>query len=591
MPSGYHHLLWRTMPDIRAEEKRTVRLGHCPQIGRDRDCLARDPAQRRRPRLQAQAGAKASARRGAASSVARKMTQRWRRWRTGRRAGPEQIAGRFRKEGIPWRAGSGSTSIPRRPEGRGAGPVPAAAGRRNWKGGRHSGGAVPDRTDNGAPGDRGGESGSAAGRRTRSSARATAARWRAGGPGVEIHASSEGWAEDGGRGRCRLLEMLLPLAALVHTITAATARSSRGTPGWRRRSGPGSSSRRRTIPGNGAGAHERPSARDPRTRTREDHRRAGEGGPGPAERASEEASMFRVKAGFGVFRRFPGIPVRVFHTLSTVLSASGDRPGRREPAGRRDATGPLIRSGPGGPPRDAARAGVSRRPRPSGPPTCAGRAAGRSGHDQPPHHRGTATLWCSLSTAGRTSPSCRIELAGPSPPCTGRPSAASVRRRRARALQGSDVAGEGRDADQGRGLAAADRAELAHPGDQGRRRDGADARDDINVAAPGAPPRLRPSPRSAGRTGGRRLISERTFGTGPSGSGSPTSRRPPELRALVDEPSRSTSMSRSRSIAASAGAVGGLAGTRRRRRPHPGSTLSSSPCRRRPSRSPGTGGD
>ena len=38
------------------------------------------------------------------------------------------------------------------------------------------------------------------------------------------------------------------------------------------------------------------------------------------------------------------------------------------------------------------------------------------------------------------------------------------------------VAGEGRHADQRGGLAAADRAELAHPRDQGRRRDGADAR-------------------------------------------------------------------------------------------------------------------
>ena len=46
--------------------------------------------------------------------------------------------------------------------------------------------------------------------------------------------------------------------------------------------------------------------------------------------------MFRVKAGFGVFRRFPGIPVRVFHTLSTVLSASGRPSGQ---AGTRRSQG------------------------------------------------------------------------------------------------------------------------------------------------------------------------------------------------------------------------------------------------------------
>ena len=78
---------------------------------------------------------------------------------------------------------------------------------------------------------------------------------------------------------------------------------------------------------------------------------------------------------FGGFRGFPP-------GFSTPCPQScphpGDRPGRREPAGRRDATGPLIRSEAGGPPRDAARAGVSRRRPPSGPPARAGRAAGRS---------------------------------------------------------------------------------------------------------------------------------------------------------------------------------------------------------------------
>ena len=82
----------------------------------------------------------------------------------------------------------------------------------------------------------------------------------------------------------------------------------------------------------------------------------------------------QVKLGFGHFRRFrePGVE------FSTVCPHPDGRPCKRKRSGRKGATGSLIRSLPGGPARDAARPGVSRRCPPSGPPTCAGRAAERS---------------------------------------------------------------------------------------------------------------------------------------------------------------------------------------------------------------------
>ena len=74
---------------------------------------------------------------------------------------------------------------------------------------------------------------------------------------------------------------------------------------------------------------------------------------------------------FGGFRE-PGVE------FSTVCPHPDGRPCKRKRSGRKGATGSLIRSLPGGPARDAARPGVSRRCPPSGPPTCAGRAAERS---------------------------------------------------------------------------------------------------------------------------------------------------------------------------------------------------------------------
>jgi len=62
----------------------------------------------------------------------------------------------------------------------------------------------------------------------------------------------------------------------------------------------------------------------------------------------------------------------------TPLSTGGRRAGMPGRSGRGGAAGRLALSGHGGPPRDAARTAVSRRRVPCGPPTCAGRGAGRS---------------------------------------------------------------------------------------------------------------------------------------------------------------------------------------------------------------------
>ncbi len=202
------------MPDMRAEEKRTVRSGHCPAAGPGPDDgPARDPAQRRRPRIQARAGAwqgLGAARRGLVrcreddpGAVARGGGQAC----GGLEPGPDR---RPLPQGRHPDGGPG-VDMPARPPptGRpGAGSSFSCGGGAGSRTGRavaiRAGAA--SRTARTSPSVRRSwrrRSGSAAGRRTRSSARATAARWRAGGPCVELHASSEGWAEDRGRGRRR----------------------------------------------------------------------------------------------------------------------------------------------------------------------------------------------------------------------------------------------------------------------------------------------------------------------------------------------------------------------------------------------------
>ncbi len=157
MPSGYHHLTYGERCQIYALRKSGLSdLAIARQIGRDRTTVRREIRRNGGGRgcRHGQAQAKASARRGAASSVAGKMTRE--RWRTveDRLAegwSPEQIAGRFRKEGIPM-AGREWICQYVRADRKAGGRLFLFLRRRgrkpDRKGGRHSGrGRIPDRTD------------------------------------------------------------------------------------------------------------------------------------------------------------------------------------------------------------------------------------------------------------------------------------------------------------------------------------------------------------------------------------------------------------------------------------------------------------
>ena len=210
------------------------------QLGRDRTTVWREIRRNGGGRgyRHGQAQAKASARRGAASSVAGKMTrERWRAVEDRLAEGwsPDRTAGRFRKEGIPM-AGRERICQHVRADRKAGGPAlpvpaPPRARSRTGRAGATRAGAA-SRTARTSPSARRSwrrRSGSAAGRRTRSSARATAARWRAGGPGVELHASCKGLGRrTAAAAGAALLEMLLPLAALARTITADNGKEFAG---------------------------------------------------------------------------------------------------------------------------------------------------------------------------------------------------------------------------------------------------------------------------------------------------------------------------------------------------------------------------
>ncbi len=157
MPKGYHHLTYEERCQIYALRKSGLSgLAIARQLGRDRTTVWREVRRNSGGRgyRHKQAQHTASARRRAASSVPRKMTpERWRLVVDKLAEGwsPEQIAGRFRKDGVPmagrqWiythvradrKAGGGLYRFLRR---RGKKP--------NWKGGRHAGrGHIPDRVD------------------------------------------------------------------------------------------------------------------------------------------------------------------------------------------------------------------------------------------------------------------------------------------------------------------------------------------------------------------------------------------------------------------------------------------------------------
>ncbi len=240
MPSGYHHLTYGERCQIYALRKSGLSdLAIARQIGRDRTTVWREIRRNGGGRgyRHRQAQGKASARRSAASSVARKMTRE--RWRTveDRLAegwSPDQIAGRFRKEGIPM-AGREWIYQHVRADRKAGGRLFLFLRRRgrkpNWKGGRHSGrGRIPDRTD-------------ISERPEIVEAKERIGDWEAdtivgkGHSGALVslvdRASKYTLLQRVGRRTAAavgaaLLEMLLPLAALVRTITADNGKEFAG---------------------------------------------------------------------------------------------------------------------------------------------------------------------------------------------------------------------------------------------------------------------------------------------------------------------------------------------------------------------------
>jgi len=90
---------------------------------------------------------------------------------------------------------------------------------------------------------------------------------------------------------------------------------------------------------------------------------------GTFPRPRRGASMFRLRPGSGLFGRFPGLRIPVLHTVFHRRAPRGHA-GTVRSRGRGRTAGPLRAW--------RARPAVSRRRAPCGPPTCAGRGAGRS---------------------------------------------------------------------------------------------------------------------------------------------------------------------------------------------------------------------
>ncbi len=240
MPSGYHHLTHGERCQIYALRKSGLSdLAIARQIGRDRTTVWREIRRNGGGRgyRHRQAQGKASARRSAASSVARKMTrERWRAVEDRLAEGwsPEQIAGRFRKEGIPM-AGREWIYQHVRADRKAGGRLYLFLRRRgkkpDRKGGRHSGrGRIPDRTD-------------ISERPEIVEAKERIGGWEAdtiigkGHSGALVslvdRASKYTLLQRVGRRTAAavgaaLLEMLLPLAALVRTITADNGKEFAG---------------------------------------------------------------------------------------------------------------------------------------------------------------------------------------------------------------------------------------------------------------------------------------------------------------------------------------------------------------------------
>ena len=264
MPSGYHHLTYGERCRTCAPRKSGRSNGAiAAQLGRSPSSISREIRHNGGGRgyRHGQAHGKASARRGAASSVAGKMTRE--RWRTAEDRlaegwSPEQIAGRFRKEGIPM-AGREWICQCVRADRKAGGRLFLFLRRRgrkpDRKGGRHSGrGRIPDRADISerpeiveAKERVGGREADTIAGKGHGGALAC---WRAGRRTARFFRGLGGGPRPRSAPRCsRCCCRSPPWSARPRRTTA---RSSRGTPGWRGRSGPGSSSRRRATRGNGA---------------------------------------------------------------------------------------------------------------------------------------------------------------------------------------------------------------------------------------------------------------------------------------------------------------------------------------------------
>ncbi len=331
------------MPDMRAEEKRTVRFGHCPAAGPGPDDgPARDPAQRRRARMQARAGA------GQGLGAARRRLVRCREDDPGAVAdGGGQACGGLEPgadrrplpqgghpDGGP---GVDMPMRPRRQEGRGpALPVPAPPREEAGPEGRAPFGPGPHPGPRGhlrASGDRGGEGagrrpGGGHDRRQGPQRRAGALAGRASNCTLLQRVGRKTAAAVG----AALLEMLLPLAALARTITADNGKEFAGHAWVARALGAGflfatpCHSRERGLNGHANGLVR---GCFPGTPTREDHRRGGE-----AVRDRTDAR--------------PGKA----HGCTAPARRSGRRglPDRSRPGSRSGGTGPARERGVCGPP-------------------------------------------------------------------------------------------------------------------------------------------------------------------------------------------------------------------------------------------------
>ncbi len=274
--------------------------------------------------------------------------------------------------------------------------------------------------------------------------------------------------------------------------------------------------------------------------------------------------MSWVKPGSGLFRG-PG------PGFSTACPHPGGRPGRGRRPGRKGAAGRLV---PFGPRRAAGGRGPSGRQAAAADLSSQVRRSRSSAFAVTTSFRMTAVTATLRALPPWPGPAVHLHHVGTGHAGRHRRHVQDVPRTPppaghvAPAPEGAAVAGEGGDADQGGGLAVADRARPARPGDRGRGRDRADARHRGRMPQLSARPSEPLTSSSIRRPDAATApsSSSSTLRTGPSASGSPTSPGTAFSSARRStRASRSTSMSRSLSTVTSAGAVGAMSGNAARR--------------------------